>query len=457
MKKRFDVASGFLCAGLAVISTYSQDDRPAPDITLHGTGSFEAGQVMSGYCRGEDGLSMKVVKIWQQRVYLNAGFDTRIGERARIELGAECRTTFSWETQQEFLETVQPAYIFYPDRVAGSYDFGDVESPLLKVKVGYFPFKYNPDVRNLGEFLYRTGTYPGYIINEFDYPRTRLLGLHLSNSLLGFLRQDLLLTSEAQVAPLQDYGVTYLADVTIGEGLLNFGAGAFFSHLFSVRERYTTPRRPNNIADTTHRSVAIRPDSIVTVIDTTFYTFRGTKLMGRMAFDPKPLLGDFAGMLGPNDLRLYSEIAVIGLKDYPKYYNELWRRVPLMVGFNLPAFKVLDVLALEYEYYRNRYPNNPIRVMTTQNLPLPIAYDGTMTAELTVDQPGGNDVNYNKDDDQKWSVYASRRVAGCFTLIAQAANDHMRILRHGLKIKDYEESLRKPWNWHYRFKVAYGF
>jgi len=39
----------------------------------------------------------------------------------------------------------------------GIYSFGDLDQPWLQLAAGYFPFKYNPQASNLGEYLYRSG------------------------------------------------------------------------------------------------------------------------------------------------------------------------------------------------------------------------------------------------------------------------------------------------------------
>ena len=88
----------------------------------------------------------------------------------------------------------------------GIYTFGDdPKNPPLQIALGYFPFKYNPQATNMGEYLfsYRTGSYPPYIINDFDNCKARLLGLRVSSALLLppliSLHGDVLFTSEMTV------------------------------------------------------------------------------------------------------------------------------------------------------------------------------------------------------------------------------------------------------------------
>jgi hypothetical protein len=173
-----------------------------------------------------------------------------------------------------------------------------------------------------------------------------------------------------------DYGVSVLGDYTLA-GAFTIGAGVFFSHLLSVNKDYTTPRNPLSL---------VPLDS--TGGDTLYYTFRGTKLMARLAFDPKVFFA--SEFFGKSDLRLYSEATLIGVKNYPGWYNERWRRIPVMVGFNVPAFRFLDVLAVELEWYKSKLPNGYNNVYTGLNLPVP-------------DDTSGYDY---KQDQLKWSIHA---------------------------------------------------
>ena len=65
-------------------------------------------------------------------------------------------------------------------------------------------------------------------------------------------------------------------------------------------------------------------------------------------------------------------------------------------------------------------------------------------------------IDYEQDD-FKWSVYAQKKLAGCFSLIGQVANDHIRMLRHDDRETDREEVLRKKEDWHYMVKVKYEY
>ena len=91
-----------------------------------------------------------------------------------------------------------------------------------------FTFKYNPDGRNFGDYIFRTGTYPTYIITNFDFPAARLLGLHLSSDPIANLHADLLLTSEAFIYPLFDFSLTGIASYKLFNAI-EIGAGIDFA------------------------------------------------------------------------------------------------------------------------------------------------------------------------------------------------------------------------------------
>jgi hypothetical protein len=325
--------------------------------------------------------------------------------------------------------------------------WGDTASPWLSVTFGRFPYKYDPDAKNLGEYLFRSGTYPAYLINNFDLPFARLTGFKLSSNLFGILHQDLMLTFETDVPPYYDASLSYIVNCDVGK-YLNVGAGVEFAHLISVDESQTTP-------------VSTRT-RYTTGTDTTshYYTFRGTKLMGRMSFDPKPFFPH--SIFGKEDLKLYAEAAILGLESYPANdsinsnnsnhnnifgYDSLLNKIPVMIGFNIPAFKLLDVFSLEVEWYGSNYPNNYATELgkgNLQSLPLPDFY-------------GRSDWEYVTADNWKWSVYMKKMFMNDhFGVILQLARDHMRVesLLDEAKFYDLEEALGQNRMWWWMIKVV---
>ena len=79
--------------------------------------------------------------------------------------------------------------------------------------------------------------------------------------------------------------------------------------------------------------------------------------MARVCFDFKKFFN--TNIFGDQDLKLYCEAAILGVKDYKLYYNNLVQRIPVMVGFNVPAFKILDLIA-----WRSNRTDRLIRTVT---------------------------------------------------------------------------------------------
>ena len=124
-------------------------------------------------------------------------------------------------------------------------------------------------------------------------------------------------------------------------------------------------------------------------------------------------------------------------------------RIPVMAGINLPAFKFLDVLSVEAEYFNNPFPND-IGAITQQGLPIP----GPIT------ENGGTDyrsMKIYKNDKFKWSIYASKTIAGYYTIMGQIASDHLRPLAVNDQNVDFEEALHSTSQWYYMLKLTAGF
>lgn len=334
------------------------------------------------------------------------------------------------------------------------YAWADREDFRLSLTGGYFPYSYNPDVKNLGLYLLRGPVYPGVLISGFETKHTRptanTFGFRL-NMGLGAFEQDLILNSETEVYPLFDLSPAYLASYSFGKAL-RVGAGVNFYHLIPVDRRLTSPDTlaydgsdepvPYNGDPSTRTWIYV--DTLAQ--DTTFLSFAGTKVMADFAFDPKAFF-DAPG-LGEEDLRLYGEIAVIGLdgsKAYRAIYGGYAQRVPIMVGFNLPTFRLLDHLSLEVEHYGARIRDDLARLQSNTGAfmsPLPVA---------------NRDQRDLSRDDWKWSLHA-QRTFGSIRLSGQIANDHARpggtLTSPG---SEWESYFAAPGDWYWMLKAGYSF
>ncbi len=286
------------------------------------------------------------------------------------------------------------------------YSFWDEESAKLNVQVGLFPYDYAPDAQNLGLYLLRGPVYPGLLTSGFEtkyvLPVANTLGLALHHQ-SGMFEHDLLFTFDGDWFPYWDISPTYVAHVKLGSAF-RLGAGVNLYHWIPMDSKLTSKKTPEVMyIDTTAH-------------DTTYISFKGTKLMGDFSFDPKALMGGVEA-LGAEDLKIYGEVAVLGLdgdKAHKALYGPISQRMPMMIGFNLPAFHLLDRLNVEFEMYKAPWVDDPS------------IYNHTSGPQVTpIPKISALDTNTTKDN-LKWSVYAAKVLAGHVKISAQVASDHFR-------------------------------
>lgn len=394
-------------------------------------------------------------------VFTNLGLDVTANEHFEFHIGVEgyvWQNTIPITLIHDFSSMMEPQWSFYIHRAEGLFSFGDPEHFKFEIGVGMFPYKYNPDARNLGEYLFRSGTYPGWLITNFDWAAARLTGLRLGSTAWDFWHNDLMLTTEMEMFPYGDLSLSYLTDVSIAE-ILDIGAGISLARFISANDSFTTPKYVRNIAEINnpHYNQATNDTSY----DTTFFTYKGVKIMARLSFDPKgfwPLFGgDVPGFFGENDLKIYGEAAILGVKNQgvddssrglTAWYDDVFKRMPVMFGINIPVSRIFEVCALEFEFYNSPYPNDygPQLRWSSPEEGCPIPSKGI--GDYLVTQ---TDV-YNRDS-WKWSVYTKKIIGDHFALITQFAHDHNRTKSSYSLYSDGEESFVKKKHWHWSFKV----
>jgi hypothetical protein len=354
----------------------------------------------------------------------------------------------------------------------GVYAFGeDPRNPVATLQFGLFPHKYSESV-NLGEYLYRSGTYPGILysggwsyINAASYLAQ---GLRLSVPLFGGkLVNDLTVYMERDIEPNHDLSPGYMLTAK-PLPFIEVGAGAVWSHAITWRKEtgetgispHRTATSPVGMDNAYSKSTGmpvysagganVPPsspcgDSLAigkTSSDCGYYTFRGFKTMGRVSLDLGMLTG--LDIIRPGDFKVYSEIALLGVEDQPYYYEDKTERMPVMVGVNVPTFGVLDRLAFEGEYHKSRFPNT-FGSTFEQNLPIPVPSGGD----------GYNIPSELKESPWKWTAYARRTLVDGVTLYAQAANDHMRHFDFTAKPSPVPATLKSS-DWYYVFRLEVG-
>ncbi|MDB5105983.1 MAG: hypothetical protein JWP91_3672 [Fibrobacteres bacterium] len=329
------------------------------------------------------------------------------------------------------------------------YKFGDLAAPKASLQMGLFPYKYNPDAKDLGEYLLRSGAYPNYVIsggwNMISSAAYMVEGFRFNLSLMdGRFQSDFILPMEHDIPPMFDLSPTYVATLRAVPGV-EFGAGIDCNHCIAIKPSKLSPHIPENqvivkdSADVDGNHTYLR-DS------TKFYTFMGLKLMGRLSLDPKAFFT--ASILGEEDLKLYGEVAVLGLKNYGFLYEKVSERMPLMVGFNVPAFKLLDVLSVEFEYYPTRFPTSLYQPIANQ---LPT---------LDLMQGPADKASYDRanKDDVKWAIYAKKEVIKGIQLYAQVASDHLRSIAYnaGPQPTFVPITNRNGKDWYYILRLQFG-
>ena len=156
----------FACVILlsAVISLSSAEVEDKNGVAIHGSVQMQGGQFVNYKYRSTD-FSHK----WLQRNLWGIKLDAKPNPWLDIHLKTGALLTFNTQKAQT---------IMYPDDFANQPVIGWIldqaemlihllpdysETLLLDIGIGLWQQKYNSEARNLGEYLFRSGAYPGYI------------------------------------------------------------------------------------------------------------------------------------------------------------------------------------------------------------------------------------------------------------------------------------------------------
>jgi hypothetical protein len=163
---------------------------------------------------------------------------------------------FEWPkpefAQEQFGGSQYKLFYIGPSDAEAMYHFGGVEDGMFTVGGGMFPFKYNPDAANLGEYLFRSGPYPGYLMTGGNGGLTAIgdqfavLQGFRANAHSGNWNVDLLLTTETGLPPLYDWSLGLVGDYKIADGLVDIGAGAVMKRLIKINSKRTDVKALEN-------------------------------------------------------------------------------------------------------------------------------------------------------------------------------------------------------------------
>jgi len=346
-----------------------------------------------------------------------------------------------------------------------TYYIGEKEAPVFSLTAGTFQHKYNQHSHNLGLYLLRGPVYPAILMGGYqdfynDPSKAPFMGTRI-HSTLGNFSHSLILNNERDLPPTFDWSLAYLAKYKLG-GFFEIGTGVNFYRGVGVDfiDKYMVYNEdllePGHLPNA---QLSFKKDNYIEVdttfdgagepisFDTLYFTHQGIKLMGHFSLDFKPLIGISHG--NDNDMILYGETAVIGVKNYGKTYDEISERIPVMIGLNLPTFGLLDLLSIEVEWFGSKYRNDLARVgnnnvvadWTTQIKPIPspkpvdysdygISEDGiwiNANGDDTVNVFGTEmDVENLTKDNIKWSLKIEKAVANHIVFSGLIASDHYR-------------------------------
>jgi hypothetical protein len=356
-----------------------------------------------------------------------------------------------------------------------SHKLGDLESPWLTLKLGAFPYQYSSG-RNLGGRLFTSGTYPGTLSSNFwnlvdgnDYGAQGLLASFAF--LDGALKLDATAFFEHGLEPHYNLSPGLVASYKFGEWA-EVGAGAVFSHLIAWDEDAVTPKERNNayvgnkrLASSEWIKPGLEPGDSLIVADTTdprygqkikpstrpelvdpkymtaaesgvpnsqleYYTFRGTKAMGRFTLTPFSLGGS-------RKVAFYAEATLLGVKDYPFFYEKKAERLPVMFGMDIPLPRGYEVAA-EVEHYKNKFMNNVQTVYEDvlpqwREKPADFFLDSLDALGNTIPDPNGGFVPSStprvthENGEWFWSLTARKSAFGRVRFTAKVAHDFLRL------------------------------
>lgn len=208
--------------------------------------------------------------------------------------------------------------------------------------------------------------------------------------------------------------------------------------------------------------------------------------MGKLCIDPKALFP--SKLLGKDDFKIFGEVAVLGVEDFPFYYDDITKRMPVMVGFNVPTiasiftqyfwnFRILDLFSVQWEWYGSTWENSTYNPTWLQ-LPLPnnlsdnptgylndsAYYQSTMiTSTSRFSNKWGTLGQFFATDNWKWSILLQKKFNKYFKLSLQMADDNVRLKLNSGR-SNYIPSTRgndSPFkfftdHWYYMFRLDYG-
>ena len=443
MKKvyRFLLLAGLLSVNLFALG-FDIDSDTDPKIKISGFGYYMFGQIVSGiYGDKWESSTSTFGHLWVNTSLLHLNLESNATDWFTARLGLESYVTFPLQGSNAMDKSSYfRTYKSYLAEASGTmhWDFDNSVFSSLKVKTGMLPYTINPEVKTLGNYLYRSTIHPVSIHNKVDYPWADLLG---GVAEAGFFENkvmiEAMLSSEFTYVPFFDFTPAFGLYYKPNE-IIDVGGAIAFNHALQA-------------------NCALMADSIGKA-------WQGTKIDARAIFDPKPLFGGM-DFLGKEELKIYTEVALLGLKDtlevdtsnlatlrskdttalkdfvFPKY--TALNRMPFMIGINLPTWKILDLLAVELEWFYSPYANHWLGL-----------FDGQKAEAV---QPSSLDQwdNYVNKDNFKWAIHI-RKSIGKFEARGLFSSDHTIYTLNNPGNGNFEQTMKRPGDWQWMIQLRYN-
>lgn len=433
---------------ISAISVTVSTAAEMPKPKIHGAGWMQFGRIENSYAT--PGSSNNYDENWMSNYGGFVGTTFLVDDNWEAGLGLGSILVHLARGSISSSDVWYPFWVGFASEARLTYSqTGYADQGGLQLNLGLFPYNYNNDAKNLGLYLLKGNVYPGTLVSGYGdlFGTVQSRSGAMARYKFGSFTNDLLFIVEAEDKPLYDISIAEVATWK-AHSSFELGMGVNLYRLIAADPDATSPGMDclkeklgpysgsGPTAEQNNPCFIVERDALGNPTDTITGSLSGIKVMSRFRLDPKVWFGSPESM-GTDDLVLYGEAAVIGVEDRPVFYTDILRRIPVMMGFNIPTFKLFN-LSVEGEFYASKN--------SSDNLP---AQNGSWLP-ARADKPGTG------RDDWKWSVNASRVVLGNMFLGLQVANDHLR-LGGTHNTATGQEAMRTPQDWYWAFKTAYFF
>jgi hypothetical protein len=298
------------------------------------------------------------------------------------------------------------------------------------VKFGFFDFKYNPDSKNLGEYLIRSEAYPTILESAqgkdlMAWSDARVAGVQYGSGGAN-LRHMALLYAEQVNEPVNDVSAAYF--LSAGPESAELSVGADYARFLRLGDSIHL----TNDLQTVHNADYMAANGLTT---------RAWKFILRGRLDMAALLRMRSSFV------LYGEAALLGLKKDTLYYRNMRERMPMMAGVDIPTFGILDVLSFEGEYFPNRYYEKKYQLQENKFTPLPSFFHD--------EEYSGANLPQIRSHDWRWSANIERSLNQWLKLKLRVASDHTRLLNWSGDYEGGTPFARKSSDWYWLARIEF--